>query len=115
EKADVFGMERIVEFLFRRKKSKKRGSWKSQSYTLPDSRPLENICIHLNQCQEKEAHLQPLSPLSADLASPQPSSALRTTSTPLPNPTRDSSQAGVSIRKRRRLGASPGGLHWDAT
>lgn len=43
----MFAMERIVEFLFRRKKSgsHKRGSWKSQSYTLPDSR----YCIFLNR------------------------------------------------------------------
>ncbi len=36
----VFAMERIVQFLFRRKKSRSsnRGSWKSQSYTLPESR-----------------------------------------------------------------------------
>lgn len=43
----MFAMERIVEFLFRRKKSgsHKRGSWKSQSYTLPDSR----YCIFLSR------------------------------------------------------------------
>uniref|UniRef100_A0A8C1H6Q0 Ankyrin repeat and fibronectin type III domain containing 1a n=1 Tax=Cyprinus carpio carpio TaxID=630221 RepID=A0A8C1H6Q0_CYPCA len=95
----------------RRKKSGscKRGSWKSQSYTLPDSRPLENESIHLSQCQERETHLLPVS------ASPKSSSPMRTTSTPLPKPTRDSCQGGVSVRKRRRLAASPGGLHWDAS
>ncbi|XP_052427599.1 ankyrin repeat and fibronectin type-III domain-containing protein 1 isoform X1 [Carassius gibelio] len=74
-----------------------------------ESRPLENESIHLSQCQEKETHLLPVS------ASPQSSSPLRTTSTPLPEPTRDSCQGGVSVKKRRRLAASPGGLHWDAS
>ncbi|KAL1264584.1 hypothetical protein QQF64_004939, partial [Cirrhinus molitorella] len=113
----MFAMERIVEFLFRRKKSGscKRGSWKSQSYTLPDSRPLENESNHLSQCQERKTHLLPPSALLPVSASPQSSSPLRTTSTPLPKPTRDSCQGGVSVRKRRRLAASPGGLHWDAS
>ncbi|XP_016335828.1 ankyrin repeat and fibronectin type-III domain-containing protein 1-like [Sinocyclocheilus anshuiensis] len=74
-----------------------------------ESRPLENESIYLSQCQERETHLLPVS------ASPQSSSPLRTTSTPLPKPTRDSCQGGVSVRKRRRLAASPGGLHWDAS
>ncbi|XP_026079062.1 ankyrin repeat and fibronectin type-III domain-containing protein 1-like [Carassius auratus] len=77
--------------------------------TEQESRPLENESIHLSQCQERETHLLPVS------ASPQSSSPLRTTSTPLPKPTRDSCQGGVSVRKRRRLAASPGGLHWDAS
>ncbi|KTG00345.1 hypothetical protein cypCar_00025284 [Cyprinus carpio] len=72
-------------------------------------RPLENESIHLSQCQERETHLLPVS------ASPKSSSPMRTTSTPLPKPTRDSCQGGVSVRKRRRLAASPGGLHWDAS
>ncbi|KTG02040.1 hypothetical protein cypCar_00017411 [Cyprinus carpio] len=72
-------------------------------------RPLENESIHLSQCQERETHLLPVS------ASPQSSSPLWTTSTPLPKPTRDSCQGGMSVKKRRRLAASPGGLHWDAS
>ncbi|XP_048026457.1 ankyrin repeat and fibronectin type-III domain-containing protein 1 isoform X5 [Megalobrama amblycephala] len=113
----MFAMERIVEFLFRRKKSgsHKRGSWKSQSYTLPDSRPPEKESSHLSQCQDRKTHLLPPSPLLPVSASPHSSSPLRTTSTPLPKPTRDSCHGGVSVRKRRRLAASPGGLHWDAS
>uniref|UniRef100_A0A8C2AHM4 Ankyrin repeat and fibronectin type III domain containing 1 n=1 Tax=Cyprinus carpio TaxID=7962 RepID=A0A8C2AHM4_CYPCA len=74
-----------------------------------ESRPLENESIHLSQCQERETHLLPVS------ASPKSSSPMRTTSTPLPKPTRDSCQGGMSVKKRRRLAASPGGLHWDAS
>ncbi|XP_073684001.1 ankyrin repeat and fibronectin type-III domain-containing protein 1 [Garra rufa] len=80
-----------------------------------ESRPLENESIHLSQCQERKTHLLPPSLLLPVSASPQSSSPLRTTSTPLPKPTRDSCQGAVSVRKRRRLAASPGGLHWDAS
>ncbi|XP_016427674.1 ankyrin repeat and fibronectin type-III domain-containing protein 1 [Sinocyclocheilus rhinocerous] len=80
-----------------------------------ESRPLENKSIHLSQCQERKTHLLPPSSLLPGSASPQSSSPLRTTSTPLPKPTRDSCQGGVSVRKRRRLAASPGGLHWDVS
>ncbi|XP_051968903.1 ankyrin repeat and fibronectin type-III domain-containing protein 1-like [Xyrauchen texanus] len=80
-----------------------------------ESRPLEKESIHLSQCQERRTHLLPPSPLLPVSASPQSIAPLRTTSTPLPKPTRDSCQGGVSVRKRRRLAASPGGLHWDAS
>ncbi len=102
-------------------------SWKHQAMTgnysgvtaemksLLFHRPLENESIHLSQCQERKTHQLLPSPLLPVSASPQSSSPLRTTSTPLPKPTRDSCQGGVSVRKRRRLAASPGGLHWDAS
>ncbi|XP_051522897.1 ankyrin repeat and fibronectin type-III domain-containing protein 1-like [Myxocyprinus asiaticus] len=80
-----------------------------------ESRPMEKESIHLSQCQERRTHVLPPSPLLPASASPQSSAPLRTTSAPLPKPTRDSCQGGVSVRKRRRLAASPGGLHWDAS
>ncbi|KAK7122443.1 hypothetical protein R3I94_019532 [Phoxinus phoxinus] len=83
--------------------------------THKESRPPENESSHLSQCQERKTHLLPPSPILPVSASPHSSSPLRTTSTPLPKPTRDSCHGGVSVRKRRRLAASPGGLHWDAS
>ncbi|ROI81902.1 hypothetical protein DPX16_22137 [Anabarilius grahami] len=83
--------------------------------TYKETRPPENESSHLSQCQERKTHLLPPSPLLPVSASPHSSSPLRTTSTPLPKPTRDSCHGGVSVRKRRRLAASPGGLHWDAS
>ncbi|XP_056627412.1 ankyrin repeat and fibronectin type-III domain-containing protein 1 isoform X2 [Triplophysa dalaica] len=75
-----------------------------------ESRPLENESIHL-----RKTHLSPPSPILPVSASPPSTEPPRTTSTPLPKPTGDSCQGGVSVRKRRRLAASPGGLHWDAS
>ncbi|XP_051771084.1 ankyrin repeat and fibronectin type-III domain-containing protein 1 isoform X2 [Ctenopharyngodon idella] len=83
--------------------------------TYKETRPPENESSHLSQCQERKTHLLPPSPLLPVSASPHSSSPLQTTSTPLPKPTRDSCHGGVSVRKRRRLAASPGGLHWDAS
>nr|XP_055031561.1 ankyrin repeat and fibronectin type-III domain-containing protein 1 isoform X1 [Misgurnus anguillicaudatus] len=81
--------------------------------TSKESRPLEKESIHLSQ--ERKTHHLPPSPILPVSASPQSSEPLRTTSTPLPKPTRDSCQGAVGVRKRRRLAASPGGLHWDAS
>ncbi|XP_067286236.1 ankyrin repeat and fibronectin type-III domain-containing protein 1 isoform X2 [Pseudorasbora parva] len=83
--------------------------------TYKETRPPENESSHMSQCQERKTHLLPPSPLLPVSASPHSSSPLRTTSTPLPKPTGDSCHGGVSVRKRRRLAASPGGLHWDAS
>ncbi|XP_057214053.1 ankyrin repeat and fibronectin type-III domain-containing protein 1 isoform X2 [Triplophysa rosa] len=80
-----------------------------------ESRPLEKESIHLSQCQERKTHHSPPSSILPVSASPQSTEPPRTTSIPLPKPTRDSCQGGVSVRKRRRLAASPGGLHWDAS
>ncbi|KAI4878931.1 hypothetical protein NFI96_017667 [Prochilodus magdalenae] len=80
-----------------------------------DTRPLERESIYSNHSQEKERCLLPPSPILPVTGPPPSPVALRTTSTPALKPSRDSCQGGVSLRKRRRLAASPGGLHWNAS
>uniref|UniRef100_W5LEH6 Ankyrin repeat and fibronectin type III domain containing 1 n=1 Tax=Astyanax mexicanus TaxID=7994 RepID=W5LEH6_ASTMX len=68
-----------------------------------------------NHSLERQNRLLPPSPILPVSVPPPSPVALRTTSTPVLNPSRDSCQGGVSHRKRRRLAASPGGLHWNAS
>ncbi|XP_022524757.2 ankyrin repeat and fibronectin type-III domain-containing protein 1 [Astyanax mexicanus] len=68
-----------------------------------------------NHSRERQNRLLPPSPILPVSVPPPSPVALRTTSTPVLNPSRDSCQGGVSHRKRRRLAASPGGLHWNAS
>ncbi|KAL6475446.1 hypothetical protein MHYP_G00164860 [Metynnis hypsauchen] len=87
----------------------------SDSGDTDTGRPLERESIYSNHSQERERCIlspSPIRPVTVPSSSPVP---LRSTSTPALNPSRDSCQGGVSLRKRRRLAASPGGLHWNAS
>lgn len=79
------------------------------------SKPLERESIYADHSQERDSRLLPPSPILPVSVPPQSPVALRTTSTPALKPSRDSCHGGVSQRKRRRLAASPGGLHWNAS
>ncbi|XP_066522783.1 ankyrin repeat and fibronectin type-III domain-containing protein 1 isoform X1 [Hoplias malabaricus] len=87
----------------------------SDSGDTDSGRPLERESIYLNHSQERESHFLPPSPIRPVSVHPPSPVALRTTSTPALKPGRDSCHGGVSLRKRRRLAASPGGLHWNAS
>ncbi|XP_053366779.1 ankyrin repeat and fibronectin type-III domain-containing protein 1 isoform X2 [Clarias gariepinus] len=77
-----------------------------------DTKAPERKSIYLNHSPERENCHVPTSatvPLSVTPRSPVASS------TPALNPGSRSCQDSMSVRKRRRLGASPGGLHWNSS
>lgn len=78
------------------------------------SRPPERKSVYLNHSPEREScHVPPSSTVPVSVASQSPLAPQ--TSTPAPKPGTHSCQESVSVRKRRRLAASPGGLHWNAS
>ncbi|KAI5623376.1 ankyrin repeat and fibronectin type-III domain-containing protein 1 isoform X2, partial [Silurus asotus] len=78
------------------------------------SRPPERKSIYLNHSPEREnCHVPPLRTVPVSVT-PQSPVALQT-STPAQKPGTLSSKQSASVRKRRRLAASPGGLHWNAS
>ncbi|XP_046710049.1 ankyrin repeat and fibronectin type-III domain-containing protein 1 isoform X2 [Silurus meridionalis] len=79
-----------------------------------ENRPPERKSIYLNHSPEREnCHVPPLRTVPVSVT-PQSPVALQT-STPAQKPGTLSSKQSASVRKRRRLAASPGGLHWNAS
>lgn len=79
------------------------------------SRPPERKSIYLNHSPERESCHVPPSPTVPVCVTPQSPLGLQTSSTPALKPGTHSYQDNASVRKRRRLAASPGGLHWNAS
>ncbi|XP_076855664.1 ankyrin repeat and fibronectin type-III domain-containing protein 1 isoform X2 [Brachyhypopomus gauderio] len=79
------------------------------------SKPLQRDSIYQNHAHQRENNPSPPSPILPATVAPKAPVAQRTTSTPLLKSGTGVGQGGVSYRKRRRLAASPGGLHWNAS
>ncbi|KAK3559518.1 hypothetical protein QTP86_013702 [Hemibagrus guttatus] len=79
------------------------------------SRPPERKSIYLNHSPERESCHVPPSPTVPVCVTPQSPLGLQTSSTAALKPGTHSYQDNASVRKRRRLAASPGGLHWNAS
>ncbi|XP_060796049.1 ankyrin repeat and fibronectin type-III domain-containing protein 1 isoform X4 [Neoarius graeffei] len=84
----------------------------SDSGDAETSRPPERKSVYLNHSLERESCHVPPSPTVPVSVTPL---APQTSSTPAPKPGTHSCKESASIRKRRRLAASPGGLHWNAS
>ncbi|MED6291571.1 hypothetical protein CHARACLAT_025001 [Characodon lateralis] len=103
----------LLDFIFGRKnkgRHRVRGSWRSRNYVVSDDRSLERDSSFLTPALGKEAAFlsTPLLPILS--STPAASSEMSS-----PPTTGDSTSSScVSIRKRRRLAASPGGLHWNS-
>ncbi|XP_017339694.1 ankyrin repeat and fibronectin type-III domain-containing protein 1 isoform X2 [Ictalurus punctatus] len=80
-----------------------------------ETRPPERKSIYLNHSPERENCHVPPSPTVPVSVTPQSPVARQTSSTPALKPGTHSCQDSVCVRKRRRLAASPGGLHWNAS
>ncbi|XP_062387147.1 ankyrin repeat and fibronectin type-III domain-containing protein 1 [Sardina pilchardus] len=87
----------------------------------PENRPSDGESISPTRPSERSTSASPLSPVSPALSrrsmplTSTPASADAPAPTATSDLSRASTQARTSGRKRRRLAASPGGLHWDAT
>ncbi|KAG7491711.1 hypothetical protein MATL_G00007390 [Megalops atlanticus] len=84
-----------------------------------ESRPLENDGLLLASPLERDAvFLAPsqMLPVSTEPPSPEPLPpvSIAPSVSSSVSPLRESTPTGVSVRKRRRLAASPGGLHWNS-
>ncbi|KAJ8363726.1 hypothetical protein SKAU_G00125570 [Synaphobranchus kaupii] len=72
------------------------------------STSLENDSVFMAPSQIPAGSLEPLSP------EPLPPVPTAPSGSSAPNSSLETAPGGVSVRKRRRLAASPGGLHWNS-
>lgn len=89
--------------------------WLKSRKLCVSSRPPERKSIYLNHSPERESCHVPPSPTVPVSVTPPSPVAMQTSSIPMLKPGTHSCQDSASVRKRRRLAASPGGLHWNAS
>lgn len=109
------GFQSSFHFLSRELPSYSTVEWLKSHKLCFSSRPLERKSIYLHHSPERESCHVPPSPPVPISVTPQSPVAPQTSSTPALKPGTHFCKDSVSVRKRRRLAASPGGLHWNAS